>query len=205
MVIVGPVGVGGREVEGQESTLEERDALMKRLYVPLPVTHPRTQAWIRETFAHHRHCYQVPELRAAGKNWSDAMLIWPGGCCGNTPFGRLLNSEHEIEHAKANLCYDKWTEEAKRDFCQNIVSNNSRVIEMCQKVAVPENHDATILVRKVYPDFQPTAELIEAKFDRPGNWWEVLAENPGPDNCPGQYGHSHPVNGNWCQFCGWKA
>jgi hypothetical protein len=47
--------------------------------------------------------------------------------------------------------------------------------------------------------------LIEAKFDRPGNWWEVLAENPGPDKCPGQYGYAHPVNSGWCQFCGWEA
>ncbi len=180
-----------------------REALFERLWRPLPLDHPRTVAWIQATFKHHRHCYQVPELRAQGKNWSDAMLIWPGGCCGSTPFGRIERLEREIKYATEHKCYDKWTEEHKIEFARNIERENTRITAMCEEVAVPDNHDATILIRRHYPEFQPTPELIAADFPSPGNWWEVLAENPGPEKCPGQYNHAHPVNGSWCQMCGW--
>jgi hypothetical protein len=205
MVIVGPGSIGAREIEGRHRTWEQRDALMKSLYIPLPITHPRVQAWIAGRFLHHKRCYQVPELRAAGKNWHDAMLIWPGGCLGRTPFGELRDETSEIKYALERQCYAKWTDEAKRDFSRAIADNNARVTEMCQKVAIPDNHGGTIIVREVYPDFQPTAELLEARFERPGDWWEVLTENPGPKHCPGIHGQPHPANGRWCQFCGWTA
>lgn len=188
-----------------EKVSAKRDSLMRRLWAPLPLDHPRTQAWIVGTFKHHRHCYQVPELRAAGKNWSDAMLIWPGGTCGNTPFGELKDAKWEVEYAGKTQSFAKWTQHEQDKFTADIAANNERVTRLCEAVAIPANHDGTILVRKYYPDFDPTAELIEGNMTSPGNWWEVLAANPGPDKCPGQYNHAHPVNGGWCQFCGWKA
>lgn len=162
MVIVHNGTAYGVEPASWSGTWEEhqakRDALMRRLWQPLPLGHPRTQAWIRATFSHHRHCYHAPGF----KDWSKDMLIWPGGCLGQTPFGKIEN-----------------------------------------EVATPENHDGTILVRRYYPEFQPTPELIEAGFNHPGNWWETLRDQPTPANCPGQYSHAHPVNGSWCQMCGW--
>lgn len=186
-----------------ETVSAKREALMRRLWKPLPLSHPRTQAWIRDTFAHHKHCYQVPALRAQGKNWHDAMLIWPGGCLGNTPFGELKKLSWEVEYAQKHRDFDRWTDSHKAAFVAEIEQNNAHVKAACEVVAIPENHDGTIIVRRYYPEFQPTAELIAAEYHRPGNWWETLATNPGPDRCPGQYGHAHPVNGSWCQFCGW--
>lgn len=179
------------------------DALMVRLWRPLPLDHPRTQAWIQETFKHHRHCYQVPALQAAGKNWSDAMLIWPGGCMGNTPFGQLRDPAFEIEQARKHRDYERWTDHHKAAFLAEIEQDNLHIKAAAEVVAVPDNHDGTILVRRHYPEFQPTRELIAAEFAHPGSWWEVMATKPSAQNCPGQYGHAHPVNGSWCQMCGW--
>jgi len=188
-----------------EVVTAKRDALMLRLWKPLPLEHPRTQEWIKATFKHHHSCYQVPELRAQGKNWSDSMLVWPGGTLGKTPFGTLQDPAWEVEYAKKHQAFDKWTDMEKGKFIRDIEANNKRVERFCGAVAIPENHSGTILVRQYYPDFQPTAALIAGEFTDGGRWWETLAECLKPDRCPGQYGHAHPVNGSWCQFCGWSA
>lgn len=176
---------------------DERDDLYRALWKPLPLHHPRTQAWIKATFKHHNHCYQVPELRRAGKSWSDSMLIWPGGCCGNTPFGRI---EKDPTMPKD---FDKWTEAHQQAHLTCIQEENRRVTAECERVAIPENHDGTIIVRRYYPEFDPTSELIAAEFDSPGDWWDVMSERPTPETCPGSCFTAHPANGNWCQRCGW--
>jgi len=182
---------------------KERDALFMRLWNKLPIDHPRVVAWIRATFAHHKHCYQVPELRAQGKNWSDAMLIWPGGTLGNTPWGKLRNPKFEVEYAQAHNDFDKWTDAHKAAFLKEIEQSNAHIKVRGDVTAIPDNHSGTIIVRRYYPEFNPTQELIAAKFERPGNWWEVMSARPSPENCPGQYDMVHPCNGSWCQMCGW--
>lgn len=189
--------------ETWEKRQESQKELFRRLWKPLPIDHPRTQAWIIATFAHHKNCYQVPELRAQGKNWSDAMLIWPGGCLGKTPFGKLKNLEFEVEHARKHSAFDKWTPIEQGKFIADVEANNKRVTRFCEIVAVPANHDGTIIVQRYYPDFFPTKALLDDGLESEGNWWETLATKPTPQTCPGQYGNAHPVNGKWCQFCGW--
>jgi len=36
------------------------NALMRRLWSPLPLDHPRTQAWIADKYQHLNHCYLDP-------------------------------------------------------------------------------------------------------------------------------------------------
>ena len=182
-----------------------REDIMRKLWNPLPLEHVRTQAWIRATFAHHQHCYQVPALREAGKNWSDAMLTWPGGCLGKTPSGTLRDLKWEIKWATEHRDYDKWTADHKAAFASEIEMDNARIVTECKKVAIPDNHSGTIIVRQYYPEFTPTPELIAAEYESSGYWWEVMAAKPRPEKCPGQYGHAHPVNTTWCQMCGWRS
>lgn len=189
--------------ETWETHQAKHDALMRRLWVPLPLDHPRTQAWIVATFKHHRHCYQVPALRAQGKNRPDAMLVWPGGTLGKTPYGTIRNPAWEVEYAQKHLEFHRWTDAHKAAFLKEIEQGNAHIKVACDVVAIPENHDGTILVRRYYPEFHPTQKLISGELPVTGNWWEVLAVNPGPDKCPGQYSMVHPCNGSWCQFCGW--
>jgi hypothetical protein len=81
---------------------------------------------------------------------------------------------------------------------------NKEIIEHVRKVATPDNHNATRTIRKYYPQFVPTEELIDNTPLSIGDWWAKLEERPTPETCPGEYGMKHPVNGEWCQFCGWR-
>lgn len=191
-------------IKSWEDFTASKDKLFESIWQPLPLKHPRTQAWLRATFSHHRHCYHLPEHRERN-DWQKHMLIWPGGCMGKTPFGGLKDEDFEVEYAKKDKAFDRWTPAYQNEFIADIRSNNARITKMCEEVATPDNHDGTILVRRHYPEFQPTQELIKAKFAHPGNWWETLATQPTPEECPGQYDMVHPCNGSWCQFCGWHA
>ena len=187
-----------------EQDWEKSKGILRTLWKPLPLGHPRTQAWIMSTFSHHRHCYQDPSLVEAGKNWSDAMLIWPGGCLGKTPYGTLRKLSFEIEQAQRHRDYDKWTDAHQEAFRIEIEADNARITKLCEAIAKPDTHSATIIIRRYYPEFVPTDDLINVRFERPGNWWETLAKCPSPGTCPGQYSMKHPVNGAWCQMCGWS-
>jgi len=164
---------------------EKRDARIKALWVPLPLDHPRTIAWINATFSHHRHCYQDPTINGS---FSDKTLIFP------VPSYKLKEFTDDVRFS------DEWRTKEKA----SIEQANKEIIEHAERYATPENHSATIIIRRYYPEFQPTPELL-TNPQRPGNWWERLDGIPKPEDCPGQYDMKHPVNGTWCQMCGWKA
>lgn len=198
--------IGGHVVETAEfGSWDKREARLRRLWVPLPLEHPRTQAWIVSTFRHHRHCYHVPGAESLNFHDDKRMLIWPGGCLDKTPFGTLKDMDGEIKWATEHESFGKWRDEEKEAFKAAIVTNNARITRECEAIATPENATATIIVRRYYPEFTPTPDLFSADLEAPGNWWEVMAECPTPETCHGQYGTAHPVNTSWCQMCGWHA
>ena len=163
-----------------------QDALMMRLWKRLPLTHPRTKAWIDATFAHQKHCYQNPN---ATGNWGDKTVIYP------VPYYELRSFVDDKRFS------DAWREKEKAAIAQA----NAEIEASAAKIAVPENHAGVVIVRRYYDDFVSTLAQLAGDVTNSGNWWETLAENPGPEKCPGQYGMPHPVNGTWCQFCGWVA
>lgn len=193
----------GRVVDDGKRSREEVKELLHRLWQPLAIDHPRTVAWIESTFCHHRHCYHVPGQEALC--WSDdkRLLIWPGGCLGKTPFGTLKDPKLEIELARRHEAFDKWTAEEKEKFVSAVTANNHRISRECEAVAVPENATATLVVRRFYPAFAPTPELMSETLQRTGNWWARLPRRPTPEQCPGESWSAHPVNRPWCQVCGW--
>lgn len=211
MIIDGPDTGGCRGVEpanwsgNYEEHRAKHDALMLRLWNKLPLDHPRTQAWIQSTFSHHRHCYHVPGKEALQFHDDNRMLVWPGGTLGKTPFGELKSEAWAVEWAQKHEAFDKWTAEAQQQFRELIRTNNARITRECEAVATPDNATATGIIRRHYPEFTPTPDLFSDSLQSSGNWWETLAEKPAPKNCPGQYGTAHPVNGNWCQMCGWHS
>lgn len=195
----------GRVVDNGKVEYEEVKKLLRKMWKPLPLDHARTQAWIRATFIHHRHCYHVPGHENFSWHSDERMLIWPGGCLGQTPFGTLKDLDFEIKYAQQNSCYDKWTQEEKHAFMTQISEANVRIRKDCEAVAVPENAIATILVRRYYPDFVPTPDLFDNELTNPGSWWERLPRQPTPEECPGTDWAPHPCNKIWCQVCGWHA
>jgi len=174
------------EVSWEEHVVNQK-ALYRRLWAPLPLDHPRTQAWIAAAFLHLRACYLDPTL--SGRARWDKLVIWP------VPGWRLRKFLDDERFS------DAWREKEKASVAQA----NEDIMAAARKVAVLDNHAAVVSTREYYPDFIPTDELVAGKFQHPGNWWEVMAERPSPKDCPGQYGSEHPVNGSWCQLCGWHA
>jgi len=76
----------------------------------------------------------------------------------------------------------------------------------------PEEHSAVLSIRKHYPDYQPEPDLIAGPSSYgkmgEGHWWETDAEKPTPETCKPRGEGSlsrHPINGSWCQWCGWVA
>ncbi len=187
MVILGHViehSDDWKGVKGWEEYSKIRDQKLRRLWNPLPLNHPRVRAWKIAMYNHLKHCYYDAEAKE-----SDKTLIYP------VPDYKL----------KSFIDDPRFSEEWKAKEKAAIEQMNKEIIEHAKKIAIPENHQAVRSIRKFYPEYEPELDLIENPPRSEGNWYERLAERPTPENCPGEHGHKHPVNGTWCQMCGWHA
>jgi len=169
-----------------EAHQARRDALMRRLWLPLPLEHPRTQAWIADRFKHLHSCYLNPAL--SGREQWDKMVFYP------VPKWKLESFVDDLRFS------EEWRTKEKAQ----VELKNSEIIANAANIASDYNHAAVVCIREYYPEFQPTRDQIDGKVETVGNWWEVMAVRPTPETCPGQHGTAHPVNGSWCQMCGYK-
>lgn len=160
----------------------KRNALLKNLWSPLPIDHPRTKAWIQAVYSHMRNCYHDE-----GSEKSDKTLIFP------VPSYKLRSFVDD----------ERFSEEWRLKEGAAVDQANSEIIANAMKVATPENHNAVRCIRRFYPEHQPDMELIKDPTTHTANWWERYSECPTPENCPGGLGRKHPLNGSWCQVCGW--
>lgn len=173
--------------EGKKNWDEYHDAVMERLrklWKPLPLDHPRTRAWIKAVYAHLNKCYHDESISG-----NDKTLIFP------VPDYRL----------KSFIDDARFSEEWRQKERISIEQANKEITEHAKSVATPGNHKAVRMIRRFYTGYQPELDLIEHPQKSEGNWWERMDERPSTENCPGQYGTKHPVNGSWCQMCGWHA
>lgn len=161
---------------------------MFRLWKPLPIDHPRTRAWIISTHRHFHHCYVDDTLPVTDRN---RMVIYP------VPEYKLKSF---VDDKRFN---DEWRTVEK----ERIRLENEFTIKAAELIAMPRNHMATRTIQKFYPDHVPNLDLIENPGRGVEKWWETLPRKPTPDKCPGESRWSdnpkHPVNGTWCQVCGW--
>lgn len=164
----------------------EREALLMRLWQPLPIDHPRVRAWIESTYAHLRHCYRDEERLEYGR---PGTLVYP------LPY-------YKIKHFRDDPRFNDTWREAEQT---RIREENAFEENRARAIATPENHSAVRLIRRFYPEYQPEPDLIENPVARPGSWWETEAECPKPGACNPRSCGPHPINGSWCQWCGWVA
>jgi hypothetical protein len=62
--------------------------------------------------------------------------------------------------------------------------------------------DSKVLALRFY---RRGAEPVKVETGSEGGWYVSLEAPPKPEDCPGERGIGrHPVNGSWCQFCGWR-
>jgi hypothetical protein len=178
-----------RKSDNWETYQARKDTLMRKLWKPLPIDHPRTRAWILDTYRNHHNCYKGPEEKGpSGRD--DRTVIWP------CPY-YVLDSFHDDERFS-----DKWREEEKA----RIEAKNKEVIAYYQKFVSPENHQAVIIIKRYFPDYKPELDLIENPPQGIALWWERFERRPSPQECPGDGGiGKHPTGSTWCQLCGWSS
>jgi hypothetical protein len=162
------------------------DARLRSLWKPLPVSSERVRLWMRHCYQHFAHCSHDPELEESGK---PALLLYPVPPYKLRHFAddvRFSAEWRALEHKKIDL-------------------ENREIVARAERLATPERHKAVTWIRRFYADYAPDLPLIAAPpTEGLAHWYEVEAECPTPERCRSRNGMRHPVNGTWCQVCGWQ-
>lgn len=175
-------------VQGEEDSHEKMQALLRRLWIQLPVDHPRVQLWREAVYQHMANCYtdeqQIAEPFEYGRS---AIVIWP------IP-NYKLRQFHDDERFS-----EEWRAKEKASVEQENAERHAKYAKVC----IPENHIAVRSIREFYPEHQPDEALIaNPPKSVPPQWYETLAEQPTAETCKPR-GMIHPINKTWCQWCGW--
>lgn len=187
-VIIGPDGKA-YIVQTRDTETSEYEALLRELWVPLPLDHERTRMWIREAY---RYFYKSYVHHETGNTF---IYPVPGYML------KVFNDDPRFS--------DEWRQKEK----EAVERYNAEIQEYYRKLATPENHMAVRRIRKFYPDYQPEIDLIENPPSMlEGLWWETASRRPmTPEECDrtnrnrSNYALGrHPVNKTWCQWCGWR-
>jgi hypothetical protein len=175
----------------EEHLLEEiRQTFAKWENTKPAIDNPRTVAWMTHVYAHLNHCYKDDKAEAEPFEYGKpATLIFP------VPSYKLrqFHDDHRFS--------DTWRENEVRQI--NLANDEIRA--KYAKVCTPDNHAAVRFIREYYPEHTPRLDWIAQAPKNPGSWYETLEAPPKPEDCPGdvKVKIKHPVNGSWCQFCGW--
>lgn len=173
----------------------EQQELMRRLYKPLPIDHPRVLAWAIATAVHNRHCYVDPAKGDKRRHCAE-LLIWP------IP-GYQLRHFHDDP---------RFSEEWRSKERAAVDQANAEIVAIARPIATVENSVLMYDMREVYSEITPDTVLAEGVTPRGllentpelsrGDWWERHSIRPSPDECqPPKWFGAHHTKG-WCQFCG---
>lgn len=173
----------------------KRMARLHRLYKPLPVNHPRVQAWILSTMKHHQRCYaDVNQTVKPFESGRPATLIYPLDS---------ITSGLRVFHDDPRFS-DEWR--AKEQAA--IEQHNAELRAKYREVCTVDNHSGVRIVRKFYPEWNPTPPLLSGdalSLVNPGDWWQRHATRPTAEECAadpsGRRDYLRHRSG-WCQFCG---
>lgn len=187
----------GRVIMRAEESYDCIYAKLRKLWNPLPYEHERVQCWIIAVYRHMRGCYSHPDYMDSNGH----MKTLTGPSC----YSQEFRTKSFTDDPRFS---EEWRTQAKAE----VEAYNAELQATWAKIAVPENHSAYLYVKKFYPEHEPNLEYIESLPKEPmGNWWELYACRPTPNDCPGEtasWGNTHqarhPVNGSWCQVCGWS-
>lgn len=169
-----------------DSTQDEIDALIRRLWKPLPLEHPRTQAWIADMIRYYKGCYVDPRP-GAGRFGTSIRVPSVDGDWSNDD---ILEIAQVLGIKIEGIRFYPSSEQPGVRWA------------VAKKMVMEMTNAATWFIRRHYPDY-----VFTGTPEYTGDWYSILAERPTPENCPGKiwsWGDTaHPVNSDWCQVCGW--
>lgn len=179
----------GHVVCANYESLEEVDKRLRGLWAPLPIDHRRVAAWISECYKYFHACYSVPDILEYGRP-------------------KTLTMSCDFAHRKFKddpRFSDEWRAKERAA----VDAYNVEQTRQWNRIAIPDNHQAVRFIRKYYPEHAAIISWIGVPPASEGDWWSVYATRPSPEECPGEArwenSARHPVNGSWCQVCGWHA
>jgi hypothetical protein len=179
--------------EGYQSKVSKR---IRSLWKPLPLEHPRTQAWIDYCLGYFKNCYVDPRNGdvECGSWVRDDNVFELADLLGLEYDQELKDRVTEILEAKAYDVYEPLSPQEELAF-----------LKLEQAIYIKTDR-GTQYIQEWYPEYQYEGNR-EGKYGKGGvgTWWERLAERPTPNECPGEHWQKHPANGTWCQVCGWVA
>jgi len=159
----------------------------------LPLGYTRVKAWIMSKFRTMQHCYLDPDIYDPDQahTFHDSMIIYP------VPDYKLETFTDDERFS------DEWRHTQRKA----VEIKNREIRKAAKKIAVFDNHAATIVIREFYPEFDPPEDArlkLECDPENVASWWERSAMPYPPERCPGDGNYrKHPANNSWCQFCGW--
>jgi hypothetical protein len=164
-----------------------------KLYKPLPIEHPRVQAWIASKMTHLAGCYaddrsEIKPLRYGKPDF----FVFP-----------ILGYALRVFRDDARFS-NEWRMKERTAIAQQ----NAELQEKAAKLATVDNHLGVRSIRKVYPDFWKDAtEQSQRTWERSGDWWEREAVRPSVESCkPPAWltrgGNKPHEVGGYCQHCG---
>ena len=173
----------GHVVETHDTPYEQRAALMKRFYLPLPWEHPRVQAWVRNVFRHQGCMYY--DDAAEGR---DKQFVFP------VPYYKLKTFRDD----------PRFNDEWRAGERARVAATNQAILDYYTPRAIPANATAVRTVREFYPDFsdEEATVLINARPTEMSGWWERHDEPPALGECPGDVRVNLKHKNERCQFCG---
>jgi hypothetical protein len=186
----------GKTWEGVRAIREKR---LRRLWKPLPLEHVRVQAWITYVKGYFHDCYVDPRKPANTRDNASELRIgfWENvGTLCSVARAAGIEVSHEFETYAEDHFGDPNTNPSYERF-------DNEWGELVVDVLV-KTERATLYIQEFYPEYKyngTTPELYGK--DGPGNWWETEAERPTPETCQPRSIGKHPINGTWCQWCGY--
>jgi hypothetical protein len=176
------------------------DARLRRLWNPLPLEHPRTQAWIDYCIGYFDHCFIDPRTgKTECGSWVTNENMWDILDALGVEYSQALKEKVlRIEEA-SKLQYLH----VEPEYLEG--SEELEYLKLDNLIYAKTNKD-THYIQEWYPEYEYDGNRKGSYgAGGVGSWWERLSSRPAPSECPGEAWQRHPVNGTWCQVCGWKS
>lgn len=176
----------------RQDSSERFAKLMRSLWAPLPEDHERTRHWMASVYKHQGEGYRLAGMVGQYGRGSETLFIQAG---------KLAHwQEHRLfGHARFAKLHAR---------CDSKSWASRIITRYLMRHVKPENLVAVHIIRRYYPEHQPMPELGVALAAAHGNvptWWETEATAPTAETCKPRSMGPHPINGSWCQACGWQV